>query len=77
MNTRIVLGDNVWFTVTESIDELMERYIESSIFKANVIDGYEIAIVKDKILCLVSVSVSDTVDEINEIEDLEQLYTSI
>lgn len=57
MSTRIVLGENIWFVVDESLDEIMNRFDnDSTLIKANCIDGYEIAVIKDRIVCMVSVS---------------------
>ena len=59
MYTRIILGDEIWFVVDESIDEIIAKFDnDSSIMKANVIDGYEIALVKNRIIGFVSVSIT-------------------
>jgi hypothetical protein len=59
MYTRIILGDEIWFIVDESIDEIIAKFDnDSSIMKANVIDGYEIALVKNRIIGFVSVSIT-------------------
>jgi len=59
MYTRIILGDEIWFIVDESIDEIIAKFDnDSSVMKANVIDGYEIALVKNRIIGFVSVSIT-------------------
>jgi hypothetical protein len=71
MYTRVVLGENIWFTVSESINEIVNKFNDdSSVFKANVIDGYEIAIVKDRVLCFVSVSITNelNIEPLDEVE---------
>lgn len=71
MYTRIILGDNIWFIVNESIDEIINKFNDnSSTFKANVIDGYEVAIIKDRVMCFVSVSITNelNIDSLNEVE---------
>ena len=71
MYTRVVLGDNIWFVVNESIDEIINKFNDdSSVFKANVIDGYEIAIIKDRVLCFVSVSITNelNIETLDEVE---------
>jgi hypothetical protein len=60
MYTRIILGNDIWFVVDESIEEITEKFNnDSSTLSAKVIDGYEIAIVKDRIICFVSVSITE------------------
>jgi hypothetical protein len=60
MHTRIVLGDDIWFVVDENIDAVVKKFNDKSlVIKTNVIDGYEVSIVKDKVLCFVSVTISD------------------
>lgn len=60
MYTRIILGNDIWFVVDESIEEITEKFnSDSSTLNAKVIDGYEIAIVKDRIICFVSVSITE------------------
>jgi hypothetical protein len=59
MYTRIILGDDIWFVVDESIDEVIAKFDnDSSVIKANVIDGYEIALIKNRIVGFVSVSIT-------------------
>jgi hypothetical protein len=59
MYTRIILGDDIWFVVDESIDEVIVKFDDDSSFiKANVIDGYEVALVKSRILGFISVSIT-------------------
>jgi hypothetical protein len=59
MYTRIILSDEIWFVVDESIDEIIAKFDnDSSVMKANVIDGYEIALVKNRIIGFVSVSIT-------------------
>lgn len=60
MYTRIVLGDDIWFIVEESIDEIIDKFNNSeSVLNARVIDGYDVALVKEKIICFVSVSIAE------------------
>jgi hypothetical protein len=66
MATRVVLSDNIWFVVEETVKEL------SSLFESNsktmtihVIDGYEASIVKDRIACFVDVIVPPIEDQID------------
>ena len=59
MYTRIILGDDIWFVVDESIDEVIAKFDnDSSVIKANVIDGYEVALIKNRIVGFVSVSIT-------------------
>ena len=63
MYTRIVLGNDIWFVVDESLEEVAEKYNdELSTITANVIDGYEISIVKDRIICFVSVNITEALN---------------
>lgn len=63
MNTRIVLGDNIWFVVNESVEEIINIFnSKGSILKATVIDGYEVAIVKDRVICFVEANVESTTE---------------
>jgi hypothetical protein len=63
MNTRIVLGDNIWFVVNESVEEIINIFnSKGSILKATVVDGYEVAIVKDRVICFVEANVEGTTE---------------
>lgn len=60
MYTRIIIGNDIWFVVDESIEEIKEKFNDSSTtLTANVIDGYEVSIIKEKILCFVAVSITN------------------
>jgi hypothetical protein len=60
MYTRIVLGDDIWFVVDESIDKIVKKFDDkSSVITTNVIDGYEVSIIKNKIICFVAVTISE------------------
>ena len=71
MSTRIVLGENIWFVVDESLDEIVNKFHDNGLtFKANVIDGYEIAVVKERVICFVSVNITNelNIDSLNDVE---------
>lgn len=71
MYTRIVLGDDIWFIVNESLHEVIEKFNgPENTLTANVIDGYEVSIVKSRIICFVSVSITQELNvEVNEEEE--------
>lgn len=78
MATRVVLSDNIWFVVEESVKDL------SSLFESNsktmmihVIDGYEASIVKDRIACFVDVIVPPIEDQIDLINIEEGVVTDV
>ena len=70
MPTRIVLSDNLWFVVEESISELIPQFESNSkTLAVNVIDGYKTSIVKNRIACFVHVTIPPIEDQINSISD--------
>lgn len=78
MATRVVLSDNIWFVVEESVKDL------SSLFESNsktmtihVIDGYEASIVKDRIACFVDVVVPPIEDQIDLINIEDSVVTDV
>ena len=59
MYTRVILGNDIWFIVDESLEEITAKFNdESKTFSARVIDGYDISVIKDRVICLVSVSIT-------------------
>ena len=59
MYTRIIIGNDIWFVVDESLEDVLVKFNNSmSTLNVNVIDGYEVSIVKEKILCFVAVSIT-------------------
>jgi hypothetical protein len=78
MATRVVLSDNIWFIVEETVKEL------SSLFESNsktmivhVIDDYEASIVKDRIACFVDVIVPTIEDQIDLINIEESVAADV
>ena len=78
MATRVVLSDNIWFIVEETVKEL------SSLFESNsktmivhVIDDYEVSIVKDRIACFVDVIVPPIEDQIDLINIEESVAADV
>ena len=66
MYTRIVLGDNIWFVVDEPIASIVEKFNdESSTIDTRVIDEYDVSIIKDRIICFVSVNIEKETNEDN------------
>ena len=66
MYTRIVLGDNIWFVVDEPIANIVEKFNdESSTIDTRVIDEYDVSIIKDRIICFVSVNIEKETNEDN------------
>lgn len=70
MYTRIVLGNDIWFVVDESIGEIIDKFnSRQPTLTARVIDGYDIALVKEKIICFVSVNITEQLGI--DVEDTE------
>jgi len=59
MYTRIILGNDIWFVVDEAVEDIVAKFNDnSSVITARVIDGYDVSVIKSKILCFVSVSIT-------------------
>ena len=64
MYTRIVLGDNIWFVVDEPIENIVEKFNDgSSTVDTRVVDEYDVSIIKDRIICFVSVNIEKETNE--------------
>jgi hypothetical protein len=60
MYTRIILGNDIWFVVDESMQQIVDKFNNNdATLTANVIDGYEISVIKEKIICFVSVNITE------------------
>jgi hypothetical protein len=78
MATRVVLSDNIWFVVEESVKDLSSLFESNSkTMTINVIDGYEASIVKDRIACFVNVIVPPIEDQIDLINVEDSVLTEL
>ncbi len=78
MPTRIVLSDNIWFVVEQSVKEVSSLFeLNSKTMTVSVIDGYEASIVKDRIACFVDVIVPPIEDQIDLINIEENTVSDV
>ena len=78
MPTRIVLSDNIWFVVEQSVKEVSSLFeLNSKTMTVSVIDGYEASIVKDRIACFVDVIVQPIEDQIDLINVEESIVSDV
>ena len=78
MATRVVLSDNIWFVVKDTVDDLSLLFESNSkTMIVHVIDGYEASIVKNRIACFVDVIVPPIEDQIDLINVEESIVSDV